>query len=143
MSTVQTNAIAIQRQGSLVEAFLFALATHAAILVILSLLGLLSLLTERTAERNPDRDLEVQFTVAPESPAEAPSEPTDAAAPSDLPPLPAGAPAEYQIVLRSSPSPWAATPARALISLTITRAISSWPSSTYASASSSSRSAYL
>ena len=43
MSTVQTNAIAIQRQVSLLEAFLFALATHAAILVILSLLGLLSL----------------------------------------------------------------------------------------------------
>jgi hypothetical protein len=96
MSTVQTNAIAIQRQVSLFEAFLFALATHAAILVILSLLGLLSLLTERAAERNPDRDVEVQFTVAPESPAEAPSEPTDAAAPSDLPPLPDGAPAQDQ-----------------------------------------------
>ncbi len=95
MSTAQTNTIAVQRQVSLFEAFLFSLATHAAILVILSLLGLLSMLTERMAERNPDRDIEVQFTVVPESPAEAASEPGDAAQ-SELPPLPDAAPAEDQ-----------------------------------------------
>jgi hypothetical protein len=93
MSVSQTNAIAIQRQVSLFEAFLFSLATHAAILVILSLFGLLSLLTERPVERNPDLDIEVRFTIAPESPAEARSEPGDAA-PSDVPPLPEAAPSQ-------------------------------------------------
>ena len=94
MSVPQTNAITVDRQVSLLEAFLYALATHAAILVILSLLGLLSLLTERHAERNPDRDVEVQFTIAPESPAEAQSAPGDAT-PSDMPPSPdAAAPQE-------------------------------------------------
>lgn len=87
ISVPQTNAITVDRQVSLLEAFLYALATHAAILVILSLLGLLSLLTERHAERNPDRDVEVQFTIAPESPAEAQSAPPspDAAIPQEQP----------------------------------------------------------
>jgi len=95
MSVAQTNAIVVQRQVSLIEAFLFSLAAHAAILVVLSLLGLLSMLTERTAERDPDRDVEVQFTVVPESPVEAPPETADAA-PSDLPPVSDAAPANDQ-----------------------------------------------
>ena len=65
MSAPQTNAIILGRPLSLFEAFLLSLASHAAILLILFFLGLFSTLSERP-EPNPDRDLRVRFTVAPE-----------------------------------------------------------------------------
>ncbi len=67
--SAESQTILADRQVTLLEAFLYALATHAAILVILSLLGLLGLLTERQ-EPSAERDMEVRFTVAPEPESE-------------------------------------------------------------------------
>jgi hypothetical protein len=85
MSVPQTNAIIIGRPLSLFEALLLALASHAAILAILFLLGLLSMLSERPLERSPDHEIQVRFNVAPEVAGDE-AAPSGDAAPSDLPP---------------------------------------------------------
>lgn len=87
MSVPQTNAIIVERPLSLFEAFLLSLASHAAILVILFLLGLLSMLSERPLERTPDHDIMVRFTIAPESTGDEAAESSEAS-PSDLPAAP-------------------------------------------------------
>ncbi len=66
MSVPQANAIILERPLSLFKAFLLSLVSHAAILLILFLLGLLSMLSERPVQRNPGPDLEVRFTIAPD-----------------------------------------------------------------------------
>lgn len=97
MSVAQTTTIIVDRPLSLFEAFLLALASHTVIFLILFFLGLLAMLSERPVERNPDRDLEVRFTVAPESVQDEDGESKDSL-PSDLAgalpaePLPASEP---------------------------------------------------
>ncbi|MEE8411479.1 MAG: TonB C-terminal domain-containing protein [Acidobacteriota bacterium] len=97
MSVAQTTTTIVDRPLSLFEAFVLALASHTVIFLILFFLGLLAMLSERPVERNPDPDLEVRFTMAPESAPDEEGESKDSL-PSDLAgalpaePLPASEP---------------------------------------------------